>query len=274
VAMSSAIRKRSIKHLIIAVSLFSIAGCQNSGTDEGYEVGYNLACGFPTSKANKLVIQSQFANNFLDGARACAHDHPARARRVLGLAQEESPAPAAQASAPTAPMAAEQPMGTPLPESGRPQIQPVPAPMKSAQAHQTSRAAPKEKPLQRASRHSNTKTAERARVHAKPKAGEKAKVATKTKPHTRTTTSVRTRTASVGKAHAKQGASEVHKTAAVAKPQPRLPSRALTATSPGQHKKSHASNSRRPAAPVMEQSSQTAPPPRKTVDSYLGFMGN
>jgi hypothetical protein len=81
----------TMKYLFLALSFASIAACQDSGTDTdtglktGYIAGYQLTCGFSWKPGNGIVVEKEFARDFLDGAIMCARKHPKRARRVLGL---------------------------------------------------------------------------------------------------------------------------------------------------------------------------------------------
>jgi hypothetical protein len=80
-----------MKYLFLALSFASIAACQDSGTDTdtglktGYVAGYQLTCGFSWKPGNGIVVEKEFARDFLDGAIMCARKHPKRARQVLGL---------------------------------------------------------------------------------------------------------------------------------------------------------------------------------------------
>lgn len=81
-----------MKYLWLApVVTFSVA-CQDSGTDSGekggFVAGYRLTCGFPWEAGSRLVVEQEFARDYRDGAIACAREHPERARRMLGLANQ------------------------------------------------------------------------------------------------------------------------------------------------------------------------------------------
>jgi hypothetical protein len=79
-----------MKYLFLALSFASIAACQDSGTDTdtglktGYVAGYQLTCGFSWKPGNGIVVEKEFARDFLDGAIMCARKHPKRARRDFG----------------------------------------------------------------------------------------------------------------------------------------------------------------------------------------------
>ena len=86
-----------MKRLLLAISLFLLVGCEDSGNndgrsegvDAGFDAGYRLTCGISWSAGNRFVVDNEFAHKFLVGARACAREHPERARQVLGLAGEK-----------------------------------------------------------------------------------------------------------------------------------------------------------------------------------------
>jgi hypothetical protein len=118
-----------MKYLLLALSFASLAACQDSGTDTddnglktGYVAGYQLTCGFSWKPGNGIVVEKEFARDFLDGAIMCARKHPDRARRILGLASAEEAVVVREPSHQTeaAPEAAEPPK--PVPEAtGTPQ---------------------------------------------------------------------------------------------------------------------------------------------------------
>lgn len=78
-----------MKPLLLTLPLLSLVGCQDPGTNDGYDAGYKLTCGFSWSPKHKFVTDQEFSYNFLAGAKACAREHPELARKVLGLDREE-----------------------------------------------------------------------------------------------------------------------------------------------------------------------------------------
>jgi hypothetical protein len=78
-----------VKRLVLLLTVLALVGCDDTAEHGGYDAGYALACGFSWDAGNKFVVDKEFAHKFLAGVRACAHAHPERARKVLGLAGEE-----------------------------------------------------------------------------------------------------------------------------------------------------------------------------------------
>jgi hypothetical protein len=93
-----------MKYLLLALPLILLVACQDSGTDfgakAGYVAGYQLTCGYSWKAGSKLVVEKEFARDFLDGAIICARKHPDRASRVLGLAKAKQPVLAMEADKP------------------------------------------------------------------------------------------------------------------------------------------------------------------------------
>lgn len=78
-----------MKPLLLTLPLISLVGCQDPGTNDGYDAGFRLTCGFSWSPKHKFVTDQEFSYNFLAGAKACAQEHPELARKELGLDRGE-----------------------------------------------------------------------------------------------------------------------------------------------------------------------------------------
>lgn len=96
-----------MKYLLLALSAVSLTACQNSDTETpdtgakaGYVAGYQLTCGLPWTAGNRLVVDKEFARDFLDGAIICAREHPEQARKVLGLDNRAQTLPAREPDEP------------------------------------------------------------------------------------------------------------------------------------------------------------------------------
>ena len=245
-----------MKYLLVTLPLLILVGCQSSSNNDGYDSGYNLTCGFSSTKGNKLVVQSRFANNFLEGAIACAHDHPERARQVLGLAKAERPDPGPQAGSQTVPGVAAQseqqePAAAPI------QIANVETPLKGGKTRSETKGHAKGHPTARAN--PKTKARTTREIHRAAEARHRTRALAKTKPH------ATAKSHPTAKAHAARTAQAIAKTAPKAKP------KAAAAAMPGGRTRTHAARSTDYRPPV-----KTAPTQQhrhKGVDSYLGFMG-
>jgi hypothetical protein len=203
-----------MKYLFLALSFASIAACQDSGTDTdtglktGYVAGYQLTCGFSWKPGNGIVVEKEFARDFLDGAIMCARKHPKRARRVLGLpiaektvvAREPGHQPEASSEATEAKPVheatgtpqksaahAEKPSSTPAKTAKKPASRPEPpkktakAPSK-AKASSTTAKAPKQPPERKAKAPVKPKEAPVAASAAPAKAKAPVKTATPRPP--------------------------------------------------------------------------------------------
>jgi len=78
-----------MKPLLLTLPIIFLVGCQDPGTNDGYDAGFRLTCGFSWSPKHKFVTDQEFSYNFLAGAKACAQEHPELARKELGLDREE-----------------------------------------------------------------------------------------------------------------------------------------------------------------------------------------
>jgi hypothetical protein len=118
-----------MKRVLLVFFLLCLVGCRDSGTNNGYEAGYKLTCGFSWSPEHKFVTDQEFAYNFLVGAKTCAREHPELARKVLGIARYVRTAPASKADQPEEPVAAElqkpQDSSTPTPPAEGPAVSPT-----------------------------------------------------------------------------------------------------------------------------------------------------
>jgi len=163
-----------MKYLLLTLSLLSLFGCQDPETNAGYNAGYDLTCGFSSSPGSNLVVEKEFAYNFLAGARACAHKHPERARKVLGLASQERPVSPREADKQTEAVALEQRAQQEMPAPAPVRITTAAAPIKTAKAPAKAKASTK-KPPARTKAPVRTKTPTRAKPPVKTKTTTKAK---------------------------------------------------------------------------------------------------
>lgn len=170
-----------MKRLLLTLSLFSLVGCQNSDMNDGYAAGYELTCGFSSSAGNKLVIEKQFAYNFLAGAKACAQEYPERARQVLGLASADRAVSAREANEEMVPEAEEQTEQLKLPDSAPLETETAEAASRAVKAPIQAKAPAQSKAPVQAKIPAKIKAPAKAKSPAKAKAPAQAKAPTKTK---------------------------------------------------------------------------------------------
>jgi hypothetical protein len=253
-----------MKYLLVTLPLLILVGCQNSSNNDGYDFGYNLTCGFSSTKANRLVVESRFANDFLEGAIACAHDHPERARQVLGLATEQRPHLEPQAGTQTAPGVTAQSGGQES-AAAPPQVANVENNLKGHKARSAMKT--------HAARHPTTRTIPKRKAHTMPDSHRRAKahratgVSASAKSHATAKSHPPAKAHATGTTHPKAKAAPTTTTHATVK----TPPKAKVAAVPGKRSRTPASRSTdygRPAKTAPAQQTR-----HKGVDSYLGFMG-
>jgi len=178
-----------MKYALPALSILLLLGCEDSGPHKGYQAGYNLTCGYTWTPENRFVVDKEFAYNFVAGARACAREHPERARMLLGLTVGTQDIPETTAQDTTEAVGDDQPQSASVPsqQTNTVQAQEEPRPVKEAHRPPNPAVAKKaETPVKAKAQAStkpkvNSKPPPTAKAPEKPKAPAKAAAPTKAK---------------------------------------------------------------------------------------------
>ncbi|MCG6861529.1 MAG: hypothetical protein LJE70_09685 [Chromatiaceae bacterium] len=113
-----------MKYFLIVLVFAHLASCQDTDTNTGvgigekagYVAGYRLTCGLSWNGENRLVVDKEFARDFLDGSIVCVREHPELARQVLGLANDSRTTPAREDGKGTEAVAVDVEQSKPVPE--------------------------------------------------------------------------------------------------------------------------------------------------------------